>query len=189
MLPNVADYIHVERGIIPRDVCEKLRATIEQREWRPNAWYNPVKNQVTSDAAEPDMLFADGPQHTLLEPSIQASIKRYSAKYTYKQAKTQTLLVRVSAVRFNRYAVGQGMSFHHDHINLSEGQQTGIPVLSFVGNLNEDYEGGDLVFFEGRHPIALKTGDICMFPSCFLYPHHVEPVRRGTRYSFAAWGW
>ena len=33
----------------------------------------------------------------------------------------------------------------------------------------------------------LKKGDILLFPSTFLYPHRVEQVKKGTRYSFVTW--
>jgi predicted 2-oxoglutarate/Fe(II)-dependent dioxygenase YbiX len=82
------------------------------------------------------------------------------------------------------------MRKHHDHIHsIFDGQRRGIPVLSFVGNLNEDYEGGELAFFDGETKFALKSGDICMFPSCFLYPHEVLEVTKGQRFSFALWAW
>ena len=33
----------------------------------------------------------------------------------------------------------------------------------------------------------LNKGDVLMFPSTFLYPHRVEPVIEGTRYSYVSW--
>jgi len=35
--------------------------------------------------------------------------------------------------------------------------------------------------------IKLLKGDLLIFPSIFLYPHKVEPVKKGTRYSFISW--
>ena len=37
--------------------------------------------------------------------------------------------------------------------------------------------------------INLNQGDILIFPSVFLYPHKVEPVTKGARYSFVSWAW
>ena len=34
----------------------------------------------------------------------------------------------------------------------------------------------------------IEEGDILMFPSCFLYPHQVEEVITGKRYTFVSWG-
>ena len=38
------DFIHVERGIIPRDVCSKIVSEIEPREWRQHGWYGNVQD-------------------------------------------------------------------------------------------------------------------------------------------------
>ena len=35
----------------------------------------------------------------------------------------------------------------------------------------------------------LTKGDIIVFPSNFMYPHKVEPVTKGTRYSYISWIW
>jgi predicted 2-oxoglutarate/Fe(II)-dependent dioxygenase YbiX len=58
-------------------------------------------------------------------------------------------------------------------------------------NLNDDYEGGDVVFGDQRFKeikrISLKKGSLLAFPSNFLYPHMIEPITKGTRYSIVAW--
>ena len=33
----------------------------------------------------------------------------------------------------------------------------------------------------------LKAGEVIIFPSNFLYPHKVNPVSKGTRYTFISW--
>ena len=35
--------------------------------------------------------------------------------------------------------------------------------------------------------VELKTGDLVMFPSNFMYPHSVQPILSGTRYSIVCW--
>ena len=94
-----------------------------------------------------------------------------------------------SAIRFNRYNKDQIMSKHCDHIqSLFTGEKRGIPILSILSVLNDDYEGGEFIMFEDEE-IKFKKGDILVFPSIFLYPHKVEPVTKGTRYSFISWVW
>jgi predicted 2-oxoglutarate/Fe(II)-dependent dioxygenase YbiX len=39
------------------------------------------------------------------------------------------------------------------------------------------------------YEIKFKQGDVIIFPSLFLYPHKVEPVKKGTRYSYISWVW
>lgn len=94
--------------------------------------------------------------------------------------------------RFNRYQVGEHMEKHVDHIySCFDGNLKGIPVISIIGILNEDYEGGDLTFYLGgeEYTPKLKTGDTLVFPSAFPWAHEVKPVTSGTRYTWVSWAW
>jgi hypothetical protein len=92
-----------------------------------------------------------------------------------------------SQIRFNRYNKNQIMSKHSDHIHsLFTGNVRGIPILSIVCVLNDDYKGGEFIMFDD-YEIKFKAGDLIIFPSVFLYPHLVKPVKKGTRYSFVSW--
>ena len=38
------------------------------------------------------------------------------------------------------------MRSHYDHIhNIFDGERKGVPIVSIVANLNEDYEGSEFV--------------------------------------------
>jgi predicted 2-oxoglutarate/Fe(II)-dependent dioxygenase YbiX len=94
-----------------------------------------------------------------------------------------------SAVRFNRYDENTEMQYHCDHIkSMFLGERRGIPILSIVGVLNDDYEGGDFKLWQDTK-INLPAGSIVIFPSNFLYPHEVTPVTKGVRYSYVSWVW
>jgi len=94
-----------------------------------------------------------------------------------------------STIRFNRYFSGQIMQRHCDHIyDMFDGERKGIPILSIIGILNDDYEGGELIMFEDKK-IDTKKGDLLIFPSNFLYPHEITPVTKGVRYSYVSWVW
>jgi len=56
--------------------------------------------------------------------------------------------------------------------------------LSMTVNLNDDFEGGDLILYKGLS-IQQKKGNITFFPS--YLPHKVTPVTKGTRYSLVMW--
>jgi len=64
-------------------------------------------------------------------------------------------------------------------------------TLTFILNLNEKYEGGDFIFYDQKDKeikrVPCKTGTVIFFPSNFLYPHCVKPIKKGTRYSIAGW--
>ena len=90
-------------------------------------------------------------------------------------------------IKFNRYDKNQIMSKHIDHIHdIFSGDKKGIPILSIVGVLNDDYTGGEFIMFD-NYEIKFKAGDLIIFPSIFLYPHLVKPINKGVRYSFVSW--
>ena len=81
------------------------------------------------------------------------------------------------------------MHWHADRVQeMFDGERKGIPTLSVVGLLNDDFEGGEFTMFED-YKIKLKTGDVLIFPSTFMYIHQVTPVVTGTRYSWVSWVW
>ena len=94
-----------------------------------------------------------------------------------------------SIIKFIRYNEGHQMAEHCDHISsLFDGKIKGIPMLSLVGQLNEDFEGGEFVMW-GDKVIEFEAGDLIIFPSNFVYPHRVEPVTKGARYSYVSWAY
>jgi predicted 2-oxoglutarate/Fe(II)-dependent dioxygenase YbiX len=70
---------------------------------------------------------------------------------------------------------------------MFDGERKGIPILTVLGVLNDDYEGGEFILIDEK--INLSKGDMLVFPSNFMFPHKVEPVTKGTRYTFISWIW
>ena len=67
----------------------------------------------------------------------------------------------------------------------SEGLNGRTRKLSMNIILNDDYEGGELEFFNNKKLIEEKTGTIVVFPSYMV--HRVNPVTKGVRYSLSVW--
>ena len=188
---RIEDYIYVT-NVIPSEVCDSLITDIEKNTWSPHTWYNPNTDVSTSEETkELDVLGANIEHHNILSPYIIEAARQYNSIYAYMDnLRTQQIVSKFCSIRFNRYSKDQIMRKHYDHIHsIFDGKEKGVPVLSFIGNLNEGYEGGELVFFDGEVKLDLKAGDICMFPSCFMYPHQVYEVTKGKRYSFVTWGY
>jgi hypothetical protein len=189
--PNTAlkDLIHVEKGIIPAGVCDFIIKDIETREWNPHTWYNAASGSFGSEETmELDVQGTTDELQGLLTPYIIGAGAAYNAKYHYECERTMQIMNKFSRVRFNRYSPGQIMRKHMDHIALFGAGDHGIPVLSFILNLNDDYEGADLVFWDD-YVVPLGVGDIIMFPSLFLFPHCVTEATQGRRYSAVSWSW
>jgi len=90
-----------------------------------------------------------------------------------------------SPLKVQRYEIGD---FHGWHADLgapkAQDRKLGISVQL---SSEDEYEGGDLRFFD---PPEHRTGPrqcgcAMAFPS--YLPHEVTPVRRGRRYALTAW--
>ena len=67
-VPNTTllDTIHVERGIIPANLCDFIVQDTEKREWKPHTWYN---NQQDTYGSEETMELDVQPSTCLLYTS------------------------------------------------------------------------------------------------------------------------
>ena len=103
----------------------------------------------------------------------------------YKGKFPKNLSKKLEQIDLLKYSVGGKYEVHTDH-------DVTVPrTLSVIMNLNNDYEGGDLVFTDQKENdikrLKLEKGSIVFFPSNFLYPHKIDPITKGTRYSIVAW--
>ena len=124
----------------------------------------------------------------MIEKYLLEALGKYQVKYFQEKGRTNSIWIgHITALRFNRYKVGTHMHTHYDHIHtIFDGKYKGIPIVSFIGLLNDNYEGGE--FICRKKEIKMKCGDILLFPSNFMYPHRVKEITKGIRHSFVGWG-
>lgn len=186
---NINNYIEVQ-NYIPKKICNEIISILKKQKWQKHKWYNAVTQTSTSEKnKELDVIMSNQEIQNILSQYIVKSFENYNNKHNINKdnKKTAFLCSKFSPLRFNQYKKGTLMRKHFDHIHsIFDGEQKGIPVLSFIGILNEDYSGGQLIINDKQ--IKTKTGDIIIFPSCFLYPHEIKEIKKGIRYSFVTWG-
>tara|TARA_B100000131_G_scaffold199676_1_gene191902 strand:- start:67 stop:657 length:591 start_codon:yes stop_codon:yes gene_type:complete len=183
--------IYVAEKVIPADLCDAIVKDIETREWTPHQWYNVVTDTNHSEETmELDVQPASSQIQKQLGKFIIEAGRQYQQNYGFQYHNGPTnIMNQFCPLRFNRYGPGQIMRQHHDHIHsLFDGQTKGVPVLTFILNFNDNYEGADLYFWEDT-VVPLGKGDIIMFPSCWLFPHGVTEATKGVRYSGSVWAW
>ena len=115
---QLKDLIHVEKGIIPANLCDHIISDIETREWRPHTWYSATNNTFGSEETmELDVQSITPELQQLLTPIMIQAGSAYNQKYAYLRCeRTQQIMNKFSTIRFNRYGGGQIMRQHHDHI-------------------------------------------------------------------------
>ena len=194
MNKNIEHYFFRKENFLDEIYCKDCIDEIDKCAWKKHIWYSvrTDSNHVLSGDNEPEMISVEATSYEVKEimgfimQNLHSVILEYieSLKFSWYEG-----WEGYSVIRFNRYFPGQTMLSHCDHIHsLFDGEIKGIPVLSIIGILNDDYEGGELIMFEDKK-IDTKKGDLLIFPSNFLYPHYVTPVTKGVRYSYVAWVW
>jgi predicted 2-oxoglutarate/Fe(II)-dependent dioxygenase YbiX len=182
MKTNLQDYIAIYKSIEP-SICKKIIDAFNETQWVKHAYSNPITQERTTYEDDLEVCYQDK-----YIDYLNSKIKDCVNDYLINVVPNSFELQEVSKIRFNRYQVGTNMKFHHDHIHtLFDGEKKGVPILSILGLLNDDFEGGDFLMFDNKK-VNLSAGDIILFPSNFLYPHAVTTVTKGTRYSFVSWG-
>ena len=182
---QLKNFIHIERGLIPKETCRFVIDSIKNKSWSSHLWSTDGTDQFSYPTKELDVLEPTPDLEDILNPLISLSVKYYNDFIGSEKVSQVTCF---SPVRFNRYQKGQTMRIHCDHIKtLFEGEVRGIPVLSIIINFNDDYKGGDLIFWDD-YKVDLGEGDVVVFPYLFLFPHRIEEVTENIRYSGVAWG-
>jgi hypothetical protein len=187
-------YVKVFDNVLEKKFCQKIITRINKNDvnWLTHNWnvgYDKetgenLPNQSIHDQ-ELSIVTIETKEARLLTDNLWEVIRRYYDE-VLEGFTWYTGWEGYSHVRFNKYDVNTKMSKHCDHIKtLFTGNRRGIPVLTVLGALNDNYEGGNLII--GNDEVILKTGSVVIFPSNFMYPHEVQLVTKGTRYSFVSW--
>jgi hypothetical protein len=189
MKKNLNDYIKVYHNQFSKELCEKTIKELNDLEWQQHTYNNYIENvdiPINGDK-ELDVSWTS----TTTKPELMQNLWNGINQYITKDFNSSWFpsWAGYTSIRFNRYKETRKMSKHCDHIHsMFDGERKGIPTLSLIGLLNDDYVGGEFIMFDDE-VIPLKRGDLLIFPSNFMYPHRVEPVTEGIRDSFVSWVW
>ena len=181
---NLQDYVAIY-NINDLALCKQVIQTMQEDKWEKHSYADPITNKHTTYDDDLDMSY----QSDEVTNKLQSFFEKCAHEYLNTVAPNKFPLQSLTRIRFNRYKVGTNMKVHHDHIHtIFDGERKGVPILSFLALLNDDFEGGDFLMFDGKK-LKLTVGDVIVFPSNFLYPHAVTTITKGTRYSCVSWGY
>ena len=221
MKKNIEDYVFHKKNFLDDDFCEKAISDLNTCKWKKHGWYIPTTSLPVFENIPPagvekesevidiemmhpatyagDLIQSGDPEMTLqnkvedlndvIIKKLRGALEEYVRGldfYWFSGWEGYT------GIKFIRYFPGQEMKVHCDHIHsMFDGVRKGVPILSIIGHLNDDYEGGETYMFDDKDGDLLETekGDLYVLPSCFLFPHYVTPVTKGTRYSYVSWVW
>ena len=185
---NLSSYFKVYNNWLDDKLCETTVKQLDGINWKQHQFYNSTTKEsiAKSGNQELDVSWDNIDTKDIIMDRIWHAYSKYLQELNFPWFNGWA---GFTAVRFNKYTENRKMAEHCDHIHsMFDGQRKGIPTLTALGILNDDYTGGEFVIWE-TETIKLKKGDMVIFPSCFLYPHRVEPLLSGVRYSCVSWAW
>lgn len=190
MIPQrLIDYVKIYENHLSIDVCKSTCESLSKSNWQEHSFYDVKENSNISYDHELSISHDNIPESEEINKKVWFAIERYILKDFASFGDWFNGWNGHTFARFNRYETTTKMKLHCDHIHsMFDGQVKGIPTLTVLGALNDDYEGGELMLF-GDQQIHLPAGSVVVFPSNFMYPHEVKPVKSGTRYSYVSWVW
>jgi hypothetical protein len=182
MMDKLSDYIVVTEPLLSKETSSEILAVTEGIEWRRPEIYKgiertcmsfPVSSACVGNYPVPEgrldrVKWADQTLLSAAQKALRIYQKRHPRVYTRSDSGFDIL----------RYEKGQFIGDHADD---------NVPrVLSMSVALNDDYTGGDFMFWS-KQVIRVPDGCAIMFPPNFMYPHEILPVVSGTRYSMITW--
>lgn len=188
MNKDLTSYVKVYNNWFDKEKCVETIRDIQNKEWHRHEFHYPSENTFITVNGEKELDITNDSCLTsdYLHKRAWDGIHRYITDLSFPWFDSWD---GFTYFRFNRYKVDKKMALHCDHIKTAfEGERRGVPVLSLLGILNDDYEGGEFIMWKDT-TIELKTGDFLIFPSNFLYPHEVKEVTSGERYTMVSWVW
>ena len=187
---DIFDYVKVDQ-FFTEDECQSIISDLDKRGWINHTWTQKNESGDLESKDHNDFLIQFNENYNelffnSLEKYIQKYISNINLKFQINKWQPLQCNNWVSP-RWNKYPKGSSIENHHDHIHsLFDGTRKGIPTLSIVGVLNE-FDGGEFIL--SGVPIHIPAGHAIIFPSTFMYPHEVKPVKSECRYSFVCWGY
>ena len=188
MNKDLRAYIKVYENHLSDEICDQTLAEIEKVKFQQHTFYDPTNGSYAAQSGnrELDVSWDTVSTRPIIMQRIWDGISQYLQDLNFPWFSNWQ---GYSGVRFNQYKEDRLMALHCDHIHsLFDGERKGIPTISIVGTLNDDYEGGEFVMFQDE-VIKMPKGCLLMFPSNFLYPHRVDPVTKGVRNTYVSWAY
>lgn len=179
MNKQLIDYVRVYRSAISAADQHEVLRQLASVEWEQHNFYSD--EGLVNHGTEPFEFHGSIDSTPVLQKIIWESLRKYileDINFPWFSG-----WHGFSNIKFIKYDEDSEMVNHCDHIQHGA---AGIPILSVIGVLNNDYQGGEFVLFDD-HTVELTAGDVIIFPSVFLYPHRVNKIIKGSRYSFVAW--
>ena len=177
------EWIGYYENILTNELSENI--SLNSIGWKQSTYSNhkgQIKNSLNRVVMEETYIRDNMKYYVDLLNATKDVVKLYKEKHPYMK---YFLPNTCTDFRVNKYEEGGFMSEHADTIHHSHGQSHGFPQASVLFFLNEGYEGGEFIVADTMY--KPKRNSAIIFPSNFMFPHSVNKIIKGTRYSIITW--
>jgi predicted 2-oxoglutarate/Fe(II)-dependent dioxygenase YbiX len=192
------DLIRVEKNVLSDEICDEIideyknDLFCEARVLSKKEMFNEWRTCSTIKTSDTENLKLSNRRREL-DQIIYESVSKYGFSYL-DALDAMGEINSDSGYDLLKYEVGQHYKEHIDECSLTTKengeiiQETMVKrKLTFIIQLNDDFEGGGLSFWGDTYRIEVEKGSALMFPPYYLFPHQALPVTKGTRYSLITW--
>jgi predicted 2-oxoglutarate/Fe(II)-dependent dioxygenase YbiX len=183
---ELKNFISVYDDILPKKVFNKLLKVCKNLEWEEavvgaGTLDKNIRRVKACNLSDISNSMTEVHWYNVMENIFKVNLTKYVNNNKIKEIYGGQL----ESMQVLKYNEADHYTWHYDQgPNISR-------TLSCIYFLNENYEGGELCFKNpdgtGQFSIPKKENRMVIWPSCFLYPHTVKPVKRGERYIIVSW--
>jgi len=185
---ELKDYIVIANNALPHSLCDSiLKEYTNSNEWNQAKlnFNNEIviakdkRNCFNIRISENEVISKNFDIRKKIDTEIFKCVGKLCKKYQKK---------------FNRFKISNDSgyellkykknSFFEEHVDSYINAHR---TLSCSLILNDNFKGGEFSFFNKKIIYSLKKGSAILFPSNFMYPHSILPVKNGIRYSIVTW--
>lgn len=193
---KLQDFIVTKEGVFSEELCDEIIEEYKYENWREAQVFSLKENyrtnrelmissydsmNVRKRRGELDQIIFNA-----ISPVIAEYAKNFNGYLKYENDSGYLLL---------KYEPGQYYKEHIDDAAKVVYSAEGLPTedslrkrkITFIIQLNDNFEGGGISFFGDTYKVAVKKGSAILFPSNYLFPHQALPVTEGVRYSLITW--
>lgn len=190
MLPSLNDLgsdILLIEALLEPSLCAHVIQVAECCEFRSP----PTGASLTGELRSNEVLPLDN-STPLLESTNQLLVSKMGIIRDLLTKRYDVAFSQIELYSIERFRPGQSHKRHRDGLILSnryEELSQGIAArdVTIIGYLNDEFDGGDLLF--DRQAVKAKPGigGAIVFPACYTHPYQALPVLRGCKYIFTCW--
>ncbi len=175
-MTNLKNFIKCFTDILDNNTCEDIINTYDPKKFNRSLVGNDYE---ISDARKVYENFLDPKFENIIFKKVGDILNSYATQFKW----FRTSKLEDSGYKHLCYKGSDKGEFkmHVDNLDLHP------RVLSISFILNDNYDGGNFIFFDEKYKIEKKKGMAVVFPSNFCFPHAVTPVTNGDRHAIITW--